>query len=131
MPLLRYKTGDVAILAEDETECPCGRHFPLVAGIEGRMDDWVKTPEGRSIPMVGCNMFKHARNFIEAQIVQDRLDAIRILVVPLPLFADKDEEHLVELARERLGPAMRVMVERVQEIPRTRTGKLRAVVCNV
>ena len=47
MPLIRYVTGDIA--AWKGNACECGRAFPALAGIEGRKDDVIVTPEGRRI----------------------------------------------------------------------------------
>ncbi|MBI5000955.1 MAG: phenylacetate--CoA ligase [Euryarchaeota archaeon] len=37
MPLLRYRTRDLAII--DHEECSCGRHHPRIMRIQGRSDD--------------------------------------------------------------------------------------------
>ncbi|MDY6790465.1 MAG: AMP-binding protein [Thermodesulfobacteriota bacterium] len=40
MPLLRYRTGDLAVL--EDKKCPCGRHLSLPKGILGRIDQMCK-----------------------------------------------------------------------------------------
>jgi phenylacetate-CoA ligase len=37
LPLIRYRTGDVGRLVEEE--CPCGRTTARIAGLRGRLDD--------------------------------------------------------------------------------------------
>lgn len=37
MPLVRYRTGDLTAI--DEEECPCGNSFPLMAPPRGRVED--------------------------------------------------------------------------------------------
>ena len=130
MPLLRYKTNDVVTLADEGYECPCGRSFPLVKSIEGRMDDYVKTPDGKMIGRLD-HIYKGLKNIAEAQIVQERLDEVRILVVPFDGFSKSEESRLLSNARCRLGQNIAIKVERVASIPRTRTGKFRGVVCNL
>ena len=130
MPLLRYKTNDAVTLADDGHECPCGRAFPLVKSIEGRMDDYVKTPDGRVIGRLH-HIFNGLHNIAEAQIVQDRLDEVRILVVPFDGFNKAEESRLLSNARSRLGRNIAIKVECVPSIPRTRNGKFRGVVCNL
>ena len=48
MPLIRYRLGDYAAWAEDQ-ECPCGNVHPILAHLEGRLDDYLITTDGRKI----------------------------------------------------------------------------------
>lgn len=128
MPLVRYRIGDRARLAPQGTACACGRTLPVLAAVEGRCDDVLYTPDGRAVGRLDP-VFKTGTALAEAQIVQEALDRVRIRVVPgaggLPA---ADREALVARLRDRMG-AVRVEVEEVAEIPRTRNGKFRAVVC--
>ena len=47
--VLNYRLGDVAtkLLAGDR--CPCGRSLPMLSLIEGRQDDWLKSPAGEEV----------------------------------------------------------------------------------
>ncbi len=47
-PLIRYATGDIATELEDA--CPCGRELPLIKEIQGRIFDFISTPDGHHIP---------------------------------------------------------------------------------
>jgi phenylacetate-CoA ligase len=47
MPLIRYRMGDVGILAEER--CSCGRGFPLLHSHEGRLVDCFALPNGRTV----------------------------------------------------------------------------------
>jgi phenylacetate-CoA ligase len=125
MPLLRYRTGDLAVPAAGP--CPCGLPYPSIERLVGRLDDVVITPSGRRVGRLDP-IFKSVHGFIEAQIVQDQLDHVRMDVVaagPLP------EATVATLRRElalRLGPEMRIDIQRTEAIPRTGRGKLRSVV---
>jgi phenylacetate-CoA ligase len=130
MPLLRYRTGDSVVLMEPGFRCPCGRSFPVVKRVIGRMDDAIKTPDGRNIAMM-ANMFDGLDNLWQGQVIQDFHHSIRVLVVPRGQLDEKGKTELVRRARSLVGPGMEVRVEVVSEIPRTLSGKLRAVVCNV
>jgi phenylacetate-CoA ligase len=46
-PLLRYRTGDLAVAADGP--CPCGRTLPLLRSIEGRAADVLALPDGRAV----------------------------------------------------------------------------------
>lgn len=122
MPLIRYKVGDRATAGTGD--CPCGCRFPLIERIEGRVEDYIRTPDGRFVGRMD-HLFKDASHVREAQIVQTRLDEIVIRVVSEPGF---DESVVLKEARQRLGDAIRIRFERVPAIERTTAGKFRFIV---
>jgi phenylacetate-CoA ligase len=130
MPLIRYRSGDTLQIPESEEDCPCGRMLPIVTKINGRMDDYLKTVDGRKIGRLD-HIFKGISHVAEAQLVQERIDKVTIRLVPFKKFSDEDRKRLVNNAKDRLGKEMTIGVEIVNEIPRTRSGKFRAVICNV
>jgi phenylacetate-CoA ligase len=125
MPLIRYTTGDLAVLGEGG--CPCGRTFPVIERIEGRQDDCIITPEGRRIGRLDP-IFKAVQGIHEARIVQDAADHIRVEVVPRPVVSDAEHATLLDELRRRVGPTMRITIVPVERIARTGRGKLRTVV---
>lgn len=124
-PFIRYQTGDLATLAADD--CPCGRHNPSWLAIEGRIDDRIKTPDGRWVGRLS-HVTKPGIGIKESQIVQVALDRIVIRVVPAPDFVPESMQAVVAAARRYLGPDMQIEWETVARLPRTRAGKLRHVV---
>ena len=125
MPLIRYATGDRAV--SGETACACGRHFPTISMLEGRMDDVVITPDGRRVGRLDP-IFKAVSSLYETRIVQDRVDHLRVEVVLRGELPVDEERILVDELRARVGPAMSIDVVRVDAIERTGSGKLRTVV---
>ena len=128
MPLLRYATGDSAV--RGATGCACGRAFPVIERIEGRMDDIIMTPEGRRIGRLDP-IFKSVASLYESRIVQDRIDHVRVEAVVDGELSAKEQGVLLEELQARLGPSMSVDFVRVPAIERTGGGKLRAVVNRV
>jgi len=128
MPLLRYRTGDLAVPG-DGSECPCGRRLPVVGGILGRVDDHVVTPAGARVGPAPLSLaFQDVPHLRQAQVVQHTEDAVTVLVVVGPDFADADEARLRHDLAARLGSTLRVTVERVPAIPLTPAGKQRLIV---
>lgn len=125
MPLLRYATGDSAVLAEGP--CACGRASARLERIEGRMDDVVVTPEGRLVGRLDP-IFKAVSSLHETQIIQDRPDHVRVEVVVTGELAAAEQDELLAQLRLRLGPSMHMDLVRVPQIQRTGRGKLRTVV---
>ena len=128
MPLIRYETGDRATLATEP--CACGRGLPVLAAIEGRVDDMIVTPDGRHIGRLDP-VFKADLPIHEAQIIQTTPDTLRVLYVPTAAYTPGDGEALIGRIHDRVGPAMRVVLEAVPAIPRTANGKFRAVISEV
>jgi phenylacetate-CoA ligase len=129
MPLIRYRLGDVAVAGSD-TRCACGRQMPRIERVVGRVDDILFVPSrgyvGRLDPA-----FKGLDHVIEAQIVQESLAQIRVLVVPDKGFDTRAENRLVSNLRTKLGDEVEIEVEQVACIPRGPNGKFRSVISKV
>jgi phenylacetate-CoA ligase len=127
MPLIRYRTGDFVRPAPAGERCVCGRAFPLIESIAGRDDDSVKLPDGRAIGRLD-HVFKSVSGILEAQIRQERADAVTVLVVPAPDYGEAARRALLGNLRERLGADVALAIRRVDAIPRGANGKFRGVV---
>lgn len=129
MPLIRYRLGDTAILGSSQS-CDCGRVMPRVERITGRVDDILFVPErgyvGRLDPA-----FKGLSEIIEAQIIQESLENIRVLIVPGAGFGENQEHKLRDNLQTKLGCRVNLEFEQVNSIPRGSNGKFRSVVSNV
>lgn len=125
-PLLRYDTGDIAVL--DRTGCSCGKPGRIVEHIDGRSDDFVTLPNGARVARLG-HIFKDMTRIREAQIIQLKDYSVRLRVVPGQDFDFVlDERRLLQNARVRLGKELPIRIEYVKRLPRTPLGKLRFVV---
>jgi phenylacetate-CoA ligase len=127
MPLIRYRVGDRgALAAPDRASCPCARTLPILERVEGRSDDVLFTADGRRVGRLDP-VFKGNLPLLEAQIVQEELDRLRLRYVPAPGFTDEHAREIVGRIRDRMGD-VRVELEALPRIPRSANGKLRAVV---
>ncbi len=132
MPLVRYGTRDCIEPAEPGEPCPCGRAFPLVRKVWGRLDDLIVTPDGRHVgACLHGWIFEGVQGVAEAQIVQRRADAIDIRVVTQRWLDDATRRRILAQARRRLGDEIAITISESPRIERTRNGKLRAVVSEV
>jgi phenylacetate-CoA ligase len=124
-PFIRYEVGDTATWQEGRS-CDCGRSSAVLLRIDGRSDDYIVTPEGSHIARLDY-LFKDALNVKEAQIIQENLRGIRILLVRRDTYAAKDEAEIRRDIKTWLSPSLEVTFEYVDEIPRQSNGKFRAV----
>lgn len=125
MPLIRYRVGDRAVAKAGD--CPCGCAFPLIERIEGRIEDYIRTPDGRFVGRLD-HLFKDVAHVREAQIVQTHLDEIVIRVVRAPGYNEAVERAVRNEARQRLGDSVTIRFEYVERIERTAAGKFRFIV---
>lgn len=130
MPLIRYKIGDIAI--PTNKKCSCGRELPLVESLEGRVDDMIVTLDGRLIPASGMTLaFEFSENIKQCQLVQNKKDELIINIVKSNQYGDRDHMFMLNEVRKRIGNEMKVTVNFVDDIPRTKAGKLRFVISDV
>ncbi len=123
-PFLRYRVGDVGTRLK--RPCECGRPGDVFLDVDGRIEDYVATPDGRLIGRLD-HVFKDQLAVAEAQILQDRPDAIEVRVVRRPDYDARSELDLLTEIRARLGGEIRVDVRYADHIPREANGKFRAV----
>ncbi len=118
MPLIRYRTRDFARLpGGPAAPCPCGRTFRTVAAIDGRTEDFIRTPDGRSI-----NLFEEpisaAGGIAASQYVQDAPDSMYVNIVCGPDFDPACLPGVERELRRRVGDAMRIEFRTVAELER-------------
>lgn len=131
MPLLRYRTSDLGTDMSQE-RCRCGRGLPRLSGLTGRADDVVHTPEGTTVGPAPMSLaFQRVPNLRRAQVRQDSPAALTVVLEVTDAFGDDDESFLRAELHRRLGPTIRLELERVDQLPRTGGGKERLIVSSV
>ena len=127
-PLIRFRLGDLA--AWDSEPCPCGRQMPVIKEVVGRIEDVVTGPDGRQLVRFH-GIFTDQPNIIEGQIVQETLTDFVVRLVPTPEFSDIDEQDVCKRMQQRLGADVNITIQKVDSIPRTKSGKFQAVISKV
>jgi phenylacetate-CoA ligase len=123
-PFIRYGIGDVG--TRSLRPCACGRPGDVFLDVDGRVEDYVVTPDGRRVGRMD-HIFKEQLDVAEAQILQRTAEALEVHVVRRPGFDDASERALLKEFRARLGEAIRIELRYVDAIPREPNGKFRAV----
>jgi phenylacetate-CoA ligase len=130
MPLIRYKLGDVGIPSNQK--CNCGRAFPMMGSIEGRLEDFLILPSGRIISPRGINVIEYIPGITEYRTIQEEKDRFVVQVVKGKGFSEDTISQIKKQIKAGcLGENVRCEVELVKELPRERTGKLRTIVSKV
>jgi phenylacetate-coenzyme A ligase PaaK-like adenylate-forming protein len=140
MPVLRYRTGDLAAL--DPSPCACGRTLPRMSKVTGRKDDMLVIRGVNVYPSeVEAVLVAERAVAPHYLLVVDRTEAMPQLLVACELAAgwticaDTEEAERERVADEvgaallqRLGLATEVRVLPGGSIPRVELGKAQRVV---
>ena len=129
-PFIRYRTGDVAVLAAKP--CACGRGLPLLREIQGRSTDFVVAADGTV--MHGLALIYILRDVPGLQsfkVVQHELLRTSVQLVAGPGFRPGCEAGIVAGFKQRLGAQVAVDVQRVDAIAAEKSGKFRYIVSHV
>lgn len=127
--LLNYRLGDVVTLSA--SACPCGRTLPTIERIDGRANDLVILPDGRTVYRVDLLLYQ-VPGIEQIQVIQNDYDQFVFHVVRMPS-ADWQNlcVELTRLARSILGANIHLDIIEVDQIPREPSGKVRSVISRV
>jgi phenylacetate-CoA ligase len=124
MPLIRYRTMDRAVRADGP--CACGREYPRLRSVEGRLQELLVTAGGRRISMTAINMhspvFDRVRQF---QFRQSEVGRVTFTYVPRPGFGAEDVAQIRAELFEKLGDDVDLALEAVERIDPSPSGKHR------
>jgi len=123
-PMFRYRIGDVGTRAKHP--CACGREGDSFLEVDGRIEDYVLTPDGRLVGRMD-HVFKEQLQVAEAQILQRDTSEIEVLIVPRDDYSEASERSVIRQIRSRLGSEIGIRIRLVSAIAREPNGKFRAV----
>jgi phenylacetate-CoA ligase len=130
LPLLRYRTGDIASLTRER--CACGRTFARMSAVRGRRDDM--------LIVRGVNLYPSQIEHVllgqdgvapHYQLVVERPEALDEITVHCEPSEDCDREDLAarvqRAIRERIGVGVTVAVLAPGEVPRSEGKAVRVI----
>jgi len=130
MPLIRFRVEDIGVPSDEK--CPCGRGLPLMKLIEGRSDSFMQVPDGRIFsPIIWTAIMRRILGVGQFKAIQERKDLVKILVVRNNEFNQRTIDQIKHDVKEVMGKEVNVETEIVDEIPKDKTGKVRAAVSKV
>jgi phenylacetate-CoA ligase len=136
MPLLRYRTSDMASFSAEP--CSCGIKSPVVERLHGREEDFVVSASGQCFsPTILTFPFDTANDLgiEESQIVQTVPGHLTVRLVPIASYPDRDlvlaKRHIADGLSQRLGATFRIDFEVVARIERQARGKFRWIISGV
>lgn len=130
MPLIRYMIEDMGIPVPGS--CPCGSALPKMKFSAGRETDVFVTPDGKYVPGVAlAGDIGDCEGIAALQMIQDKPDQLVVKIVKSEKFSEKDIAVLDKQIFTYFKHAVQVTKEFVDEIPKTKSGKIRLYISNV
>jgi len=129
-PLIRYDTQDYLVLGPEQL-CSCGRHFMNIRKIKGRDSDILITPSGKYLIVENfVAYFEWIPEVDQIQVVQDKINEIIIKLIVNESFTIEVKNKIIEYWKEYIGCDVNVIIEVVDKIKLSPTGKRRTVIRN-
>jgi phenylacetate-CoA ligase len=130
VPFIRYATGDIAVLSPGA--CSCGRPLPLLEKVEGRSNDSVMSPDGRTINSLALIYAVREIEGIERfRIHQMALDGFSIQLVCNDRYQPESEDRIRKGWSQLLRCPVSVQFEYVPQLAPDPSGKFRHVISHL
>jgi phenylacetate-CoA ligase len=127
--VLNYRLGDLVTAATGP--CVCGRTLPLIADIDGRLDDLIVRPGGTRLHALALLPGLQAVEGVQqVQVLQDEVDDFRLRVV-WARGAEARPRELMARMTSLLGDRIRVSVEPIEMLEQEPSGKVKTVICRL
>lgn len=128
-PLIRYRTMDLAVPTNGK--CECGRNYPLLKKVEGRLQELVVTKDRRLITLTALIFAQHFEAFSrvkEMQLMQEEEGKMTVRIVKTLQYSENDEQEFLTKMQKAVGNGLDINFEYVNQIPRTQSGKYRFLI---
>ena len=130
MPLVRFRTGDLIRLYEGSDPNDVAYGVEPFAEVVGRTTDFLVAPDGARL--IGMNHLpRGVANVIRMQLIQERADLVRVLVVPTKQFTEDDRSRIFANAAKKLPATMTISVEEASDLEVTSGGKVPFIIRRV
>lgn len=124
MPMIRYKTGDMASWS-DSNECLCGRPHLRLSGVHGRWkQDVLVNKEGALVSLTALNMHSDVfDNIIRYQFHQEVPGEVTLKIVTGKSFKETDKDSIQKQLNEKTQQKINYNIEIVDDIKTKNNGK--------
>jgi phenylacetate-CoA ligase len=128
MPLIRYEVGDIGVLTR--IPCACGRSATVLKSLEGRVQDALRSRDGRILPsLMIASLFRDMTGVKAYQIIQHDFNNLTLKYVPTGRKElESNLDTIGNVIRSQLGAAIQIKLEHCETIPTAASGKIRLVV---
>lgn len=126
-PFIRYRTMDLGVLTNEK--CKCGRDYPLLKRVEGRLQEFIVTKDDRLISMTAINMHSDVfSNVKQFQFYQEKKGDVVLNIVKSDSYSENDSSIIKKQLKEKFGNDVNLTLKFVDHIYRTKSGKYRFLI---
>ncbi|MEM9173095.1 MAG: hypothetical protein AAGA84_10360 [Pseudomonadota bacterium] len=132
MPLVRYETGDIALVdsAAVDNIAAIETGEATFSGLLGRRSEYVFGPDGEVC--AGLNHIpRDVPHLLRVQVIQESLESLTLNVLVAEGWDAASEAKLVDNLRQLVPPAMRIAVQRQDALERAANQKIPFVIRRV
>lgn len=122
MPFIRYRMGDNGYLSGNN--CSCGRNFPLLGAVEGRVSDFFVAADGTLVHgEFYSHLFYGLPQIKKFQLIQESMARVTVRIVSNDGVLGSVLSPIIDEIVKSLGPDVEVQVQYCDDIPPTPSGK--------
>lgn len=132
MPLIRYKTDDIA--TNSTICCECGRAYQVVSSIEGRSQEYLVSKDSTLVSYTSLINAVHDKLFEKMERIQLRQDnpgEIDFHYISKHKIVDAELNEILVNFQNKLGKDVVVNFKKVNEIQLSKRGKFKVLVQNI
>ncbi len=124
-PLLRYDTGDLATIEKNND----GTY--RIVQIDGRTSECLHLPRGKRISATALSNFEYTTYVRDVQFFQQDIYNIEMRLVIREGYSEDDEKLVLKLLLDRLPSDVNVTIKYVEELEKTKSGKVKYIISEV
>lgn len=128
-PFIRNKAGDIGVCTKQK--CNCGREYPLLERVEGRLQELVVTKDGRLVTLTALIFAQHFEAFSrikQMQLIQEKKGELAVRIAKTRIYSKSNEQEILHKMQMCVGNDLDINFEYVDHIPRTQNGKYRFLI---
>lgn len=127
MPLLRYKTEDLANWSEQQN-CNCNRHAKLIEQVLGRKNEMLINKVGNSILFTSIHYEFFEQHVKQFKFYQEEIGIVKLFAIVDKNYSDKDEKSILKILKEDTRESIHFEIVIMDELSAKLSGKREMVI---
>ncbi len=126
MPLIRYRTGDLAQWSFEK--CSCGRNYRLLKRLEGRTTEYLVDANGNKIALTSLRYSFYEQHVKAFQFYQDTPGYVTVRIIIEPEYSYDDEQYIQNTLTEDTNNLITFRLKKTDVLSKKKSGKRELIV---